>query len=60
MGYVWGVGKAAYDEPLGNLTGDPYFTDGRRLLMWITDSPVKIDELEMLDLGAQYLTTVEP
>jgi hypothetical protein len=53
MAYVWGVGAASYDEPRGNLTGDPYFTDGRRLLMWISDEPVGIDEIQALDLGAK-------
>jgi hypothetical protein len=56
--YVWGVGSAPYDEPRGNLTGDPYFTDGRRILMWISDEPVPVNELQILDLGAQYRTTL--
>jgi hypothetical protein len=53
MGYVWGVGPADYDHPRGNLTGDPYFTDGRRLLMWLSGKPMSIDELELVDLGAK-------
>jgi hypothetical protein len=51
FGYVGGVGAASYDDPRGNLTGDPYFTDGRRLVMWIADQPTAIDEIEVLDLG---------
>ena len=51
FGYVGGVGPAAYDQPRGNLTGDPYFTDGRRLVMWITGEQSAIDEIEVLDLS---------
>ena len=50
LGYVGGVGSASYDEPRGNLTGDPYFTDGRRVVMWITGEPTSIREIEILDL----------
>jgi hypothetical protein len=56
MGYVPGVGAAAYDQPRGNLTGDPYFTDGNRLLMWVSDSPVSIDEVEVVVLGVDAPT----
>ena len=31
--YVRGVGEAPMDQPRGNLTGDPYFTDGYRLVL---------------------------
>jgi hypothetical protein len=34
--YVDGVGAAPIDEPRANLTGDPYFTDGLRVVMWIS------------------------
>jgi len=34
--YVGGVGAASIDEPRPNLTGDPYFTDGLRVVMWIS------------------------
>jgi len=49
-GFVGGVGYASYDEPRGNLTGDPYFTDGKRLVMLITDDPTPISELKPIDL----------
>lgn len=51
FGYVGGVGPAPYDEPRGNLTGDPYFTDGKRVVLWISGEPTSIRELEVLDLG---------
>jgi hypothetical protein len=34
--YVGGVGAAPIDDPRANLTGDPYFTDGLRVVMWIS------------------------
>ena len=33
LGYVEGVGVAPIEEPRGNLTGDPYFTDGLRAVL---------------------------
>ena len=53
IGYVKGVGAAPYEEPRGNLTGDPYFTDGLRVVMWVSDSPKSLSELEIMDLGVR-------
>jgi hypothetical protein len=50
FGYVGGVGAAPIDAPRGNLTGDPYFTDGRRVVMWVSSQPVDIAEIEVVDL----------
>jgi len=47
--YVEGVGEAPLDDPRGNLTGDPYFTDGYRLVLWLTSSPVDLSDLEFED-----------
>ena len=52
IGYVAGVGAASYESPRGNLTGDPYFTDGLRAVMWISGAPVSLDNIELIDLGA--------
>ena len=51
FGYVGGVGPAPYDQPRGNLTGDPYFTDGRRVVMWISGEQTAISNIEVLDLS---------
>jgi hypothetical protein len=51
VGYVRGVGPATFEQPRGNLTGDPYFTDGLRAVMWVSQKPVSISELELKDLG---------
>lgn len=52
FGYVTGVGAAAYEEPRANLTGDPYFTDGLRIVLFVSSEPVDISEIEVVDLGA--------
>jgi hypothetical protein len=44
--YVGGVGAAPVDSPRGNLTGDPYFTDGLRVVLWISTEPVDLQEIE--------------
>jgi len=53
LAYVGGVVAAPIKEPRGNLTGDPYFTDGLRVVLWI--SP------ELTDLtDIQYETWSDP
>jgi len=47
--YVAGVGAATYSEPRGNLTGDPYFTDGLRAVMWLSGDPLDMEEVEFLN-----------
>jgi len=49
--YVGGVGPAPYNQPRGNLTGDPYFTDGKRVIMWISDEQTAISDIEILDVS---------
>ena len=43
--YVGGVGKVPIDQPKGNLTGDPWFSDGYRLVLWLTSQPVDIQDV---------------
>ena len=43
-----GVGEAPIEEPRGNLTGDPYFTDGLRAVMWVASEPIPFDEVELI------------
>jgi len=47
--HAGGVGEAPRDAPRQNLTGDVYFTDGRRLVMWLTDEPTTILEIDYLE-----------
>lgn len=50
-GYVRGVGAAPFDAPRGNLTGDPYFTDGLRLMIFVSGDAVDIAEIDIVDTG---------
>jgi hypothetical protein len=49
FGYVKGVGAAPYAEPRGNLTGDPYFTDGLRAVLWVAGKPQAFSDVGWID-----------
>ncbi len=51
LAYVQGVGAAPRETPRENLTGDPYFTDGLRAVMFITDRPVPSDQITIIEWG---------
>lgn len=40
-GYVAGVGGSTRDQPHRNLTGDPYFTDGKRAVILLSASRIE-------------------
>ena len=46
IGYVAGVGPAGIRSPRFNYTGDPYWTDGLRMVIEISDQPVPVSEVE--------------
>ena len=46
--FVRGVGEATKEAPRHNLTGDPYITDGMRLVAWISSDPVDPNEANNL------------
>jgi len=46
--FVRGVGEATHEKPRYNLTGDPYITDGMRLVVWISSEPVDPNEARNL------------
>ena len=46
--YVGGVGAASMEEPGHNLTGDPYFTDGNRAVLWPSSKPVDISDIDFV------------
>ena len=48
VGYVRGVGEVSRDAPQGNLTGDPWYSDGYRLVLWVTSEPTPISDVEFL------------
>jgi hypothetical protein len=47
--YVGGVGETPMDQPRGNLTGDPWFTDGLRVVLWISSGLTGLDDIEYVD-----------
>lgn len=49
FGYGWGVGAATPEAPRYNYTGDPYFTDGRRIVLWMSEEPVTYQRIEDMD-----------
>jgi hypothetical protein len=48
-GYVKGVGAAPISEPRQNLTGDPYFTDGYRVVLWVSSNPIELERVEFVE-----------
>ncbi len=48
MGFVGGVPPATIDAPSRNFAGARYFTDGRRLVLFLSDKPIAMDETEVL------------
>ena len=49
VGFVKGVGKATPYRPRQNLTGDPYFTDGLRLVLILDKGPIPMNQIVELD-----------
>ena len=48
FGFVKGSAAATPDRPRTNLTGDPYFSDGMRLVIMLSLDPVPPDEIASL------------
>jgi hypothetical protein len=48
-GFVKGVGRATPSRPRQNLTGDPYFTDGLRVVLILDKGPISMNQIEGLD-----------
>jgi len=49
VGYLDGVGASTMDAPRKNYTNDEYVTDGRRVVLFLSEDPVPYDELDILD-----------
>jgi hypothetical protein len=47
--YVTGVGAAPRDAPRSNLTGDPYFTDGLRAVLFFEARPRMLADVQYLE-----------
>ena len=47
--YVKGVGAVPPSQPRQTRTGDPYFTDGYRAVVWLSSRPVALSEVEFVE-----------
>jgi hypothetical protein len=47
-GYVDGVGAASTSEPRYNLTGDPYYTDGLRAVVFLSNQIISLGDIDRL------------
>jgi len=48
VGLARGVGRAEEKQPKHNLLGDPYFTDGYRLVVIFTETPTSFSQIDYL------------
>ncbi len=49
MGYVEGVGYSDREAPRYNYTKDPFYTDGLRVVLFLSESRQRLDQIERLD-----------
>jgi hypothetical protein len=48
-GYAKGVGEVPITDPKYNPMNDPWYSDGLRLVLFLSEEPVSIEEVETLD-----------
>jgi hypothetical protein len=48
FGFVRAAEPATLERPRENLTGDPYITDGMRLILFLASEPVRIEDVRNL------------
>jgi len=49
FGFVRGVGISSMPDPRVNLTGEPYLTDGLRLVLFLSEPRRTLDQIDFLD-----------
>ena len=49
LGYAKGVGISTDQSPRYNYTEDPYYTDGLRVVLFLTKDTVGLDQIEWVD-----------
>jgi hypothetical protein len=49
FGFVRGVGASSMPDPRVNLTGEPYLTDGLRLVLFLNEPRRTFDQIDFLD-----------
>ena len=55
LGWTKGVGMAPRDQPRHNLTGDPYYTDGLRAVVFLSSESVPTNKIRQLPGEAHAL-----
>lgn len=55
FGYAGGVGEISVEEPRGNLTGDIFFTDGRRAVMVLSEDPIDYEHIDWFAWHERYV-----
>jgi hypothetical protein len=58
-GYVDGVGAAPASAPRTNLTGDPYYTDGLRAVIFLSNQTTPLGDIERLPWEVPQLPSTE-
>jgi len=53
VGFVAGGTSATPIAPRSNLTGDKYFTDGLRVVLFLSPTPMGADEIQILPWSDQ-------
>jgi len=49
VGWVRGVGMTRSTRPRYNLTGDPYYTDGYRVVLFLEKGPIALNQVKSID-----------
>jgi hypothetical protein len=52
-GFVKGAGPAPISKPRENLSRNKYFTDGMRVVLWVSENPISFTEVELMEWEAQ-------
>ena len=52
MGLLAGGPVSTIDKPRVNFSGSEYFTDGTRVVLFVSETPVALDDTLLLDWGA--------
>lgn len=49
IGWMGGVGAHSYEDPGRNLTGDPWWTDGKRIVLFLSREQIRPNEIHLED-----------
>lgn len=59
-GLAGGIGVVSREAPRQNFARAPYWTDGNRMVLEITDAPVRLDQIDMFEWDGQRRIRVQP